>query len=157
MLTSFSYHILLLVFIIIFVNPFNIVHWVHDTWSHCKKLFLISKAVGTMGHNSATPTHHSKEVGRACGCRTDIMAKGHQHAHGWKTLLGKRKDSAKGKLNHVLLYSFIGKSTSCCKQTLTSGAVKHSNFTFPLPSQQPDANGCVTHLAPALYWRKAAW
>lgn len=38
-----------------FVNPFNIVHWVHDTWSHCKKLFLISKAVGTMSHNSAAP------------------------------------------------------------------------------------------------------
>lgn len=47
-------------------------------------LFLISKAVGTMGHNSA---HHSKEMGRACGHRMDVMAKVHQQTHGWKHLL----------------------------------------------------------------------
>lgn len=68
------------------------------------------------------------------------MAKGHQHAHGWKTLLGKRKDSAKDKLNYVLLYSFTGKSTSCCKQThLEQLNSQISLFLYRVNSQMPMA------------------
>lgn len=93
---------------------------------------------------------HSKEMGRACGHRTDILAKVHQQTHDWKHLLGKRFSK-----RHAEPHSFTDKSTICRKQIVTSGAVKLSNFT--LLSQQPNTRGCVTHLAPALCWRRAAW